>query len=321
MNYFVNLVQRGVSAQTHPVSGRSGRNYGTAVASPPHGGVVFRMSLEDYMNASHDLCGNTIAGQQWVPEFVPEVGAQAQARPKCDRCTNPSVAIWDRFPFCAEHAPSNAVWYDDNDRAKFGVAPAQPSPAPTAPVATSPAPEIVKDTLPVVVEPGVKVTEKEKELPPEHLPPPFMGSTAETAGEPGPTTPPVTTPPEPVETEPVTTAGAPTGETVGTGTGPKDEKPQAVSVVRAITKGVIDAVVPQLERLIDERLAAQPQPRKRTGHGGKKPNPKHPEKAPTEFQALQKRARELGMNVFGKNKQALQEWIAEKENPAESPPQ
>jgi hypothetical protein len=171
MTYFVNLVQRGISANSHPVSGKSGKGYGTAVNSPQHGGVIFQMSLQDYMNAAHDLCGNTIAGQQWVPEFVMEAGAQAQARPKCDRCPRPSVAIWDRFPFCEITRPPmrrGTTKASGRHRQRHRRRPDSP------------------DVLPKVNEPpmtpGVVDKKAQADLPREQLAPSFVGSEDENAG-------------------------------------------------------------------------------------------------------------------------------------------
>lgn len=333
MTYFVNLVQRGISANSHPVSGKTGKSYGTAVSSPQHGGVILRMSLQDYMNAAHDLCGNTIAGQQWVPEFVMEAGAQAQARPKCDRCPKPSVAIWDRFPYCAEHAPANATWYDENER------PASAAPAPAASV-SGPA---AADTLPRVDEapmtPGVRDKKAETDLPREQLAPSFVGSEDENAGAATGPKPPVILP-EPAATGPAATGPTETGPITETGPSgvsgttqpppataservepaahPQGDKPQAIAVVAAITEGVIKAVVPQLQKMIDQRFAAfkggpEPAPARTKRNGAAKK--KAANKAPTEFQLLQQRAKALEIPIFGKGREALETAIKEKEAP------
>jgi hypothetical protein len=323
------LVQRGISANSHPVSGKSGKGYGTAVNSPQHGGVIFKMSLQDYMNAAHDLCGNTIAGQQWVPEFIQEAGAQAQARPKCDRCPRPSVAIWDRFPFCEIHAPANATWYDESQRPASAAAPAP---------ADSP------DVLPKVNEPpmtpGVVDRRAQADLPREQLAPSFVGSEDENAGAATGPKPPVVMP-EPAATGPAAsgTTGAsgpleipPAGFVAGA-TGPASEtgpsgavaqppeqkqKGDAVAVVAAITEGVIKAVVPQLEKMIDDRLKKQqppePAPAKRTPRPPKK-KAAPPVKEPSEFQKLQQKAKALDIPIFGKGREALEAAIKEKEAP------
>jgi hypothetical protein len=353
MTYFVNLVQRGISANTHPVSGRSGKGYGTAVNSPQHGGVVFRMSLQDYMNAAHDICGNPIAGQQWVPEFIQEAGAQAQTRPKCDRCPKPSVAIWDRYPFCADHAPANATWYDENERAAAGVT-AQSGPN---------APDVLPKVVEAPMTPGVVDKKAETQLPREQFAPSFVGSAEETSGAAtGPAAPkimpevPATTGPSgPLEIPPAGFVAGSTGPSGApppegpsgpiTETGPtgvsgaaqappavasprvepvaqpqhQEQKPDAVSVVAAITEGVIKAVVPQLEKIVEQKIAAAAsppappaqQPRARSSAPKKKPAaPKT--KEPTEFQKLQTEAKGLGINLFGKGKEQLVKEIAEK---------
>jgi hypothetical protein len=328
MTYFVNLVQRGISANTHPVSGKSGKGYGTAVNSPQHGGVVFRMSLQDYMNAAHDICGNPIASQQWVPEFVQEAGAQAQTRPKCDRCPKPSVAIWDRFPFCADHAPANATWYDENEHAAHGVT-AQSGP--NAP-----------DVLPKVVEqpmtPGVVDPRQQKDLPREQFAPSFVGSAEETSGAATglaapkvmPEVPATTGPSGPLEIPPagfVAESGPPTetGPTGVVGVPPaaaspkhQEQKADAVTVVQAITKGVIDAVLPQLEKIVEQKLAASPpatppaRTKTRSSAPKKKPAATKTAKEPSEFQKLQTEAKGLGINLYGKGKAQLEKEIAEK---------
>jgi hypothetical protein len=327
MTYFVNLVQRGISANSHPVSGKSGKGYGTAVNSPAHGGVIFKMSLQDYMNAAHDLCGNTIAGQQWVPEFIQEAGAQAQARPKCDRCSKPSVAIWDRYPYCAEHAPANATWYDENERPASAAAPA-PTDAP--------------DVLPKVNEPpmtpGVVDKRAQADLPREQLAPSFVGSEEETAGAATGPKAPVVMPDPPATTGPTGPAASGPAET-GAATGPaqsgpvtetgpsgavaqppeQKQKGDAVAVVAAITEGVIKAVVPQLQKMIDERLRKQQPPpappEKRTPRPPTKKKAAPATKEPSEFQKLQQKAKALDIPIFGKGREALEAAIKEKEAP------
>jgi hypothetical protein len=330
MTYFVNLVQRGISANSHPVSGKSGKGYGTAVNSPQHGGVIFKMSLQDYMNAAHDLCGNTIAGQQWVPEFVMEAGAQAQARPKCDRCPRPSVAIWDRFPFCEIHAPANATWYDESQRPASAAAPA-PTDSP--------------DVLPKVNEPpmtpGVVDKRAQADLPREQLAPSFVGSEDENVGAATGPKAPVVMPDPPATTGPAEsgTTGAsgpleipPAGFVAGASgpaaeTGPsgavaqppeQKQKGDAVAVVAAITEGVIKAVVPQLQKMIDERLSKQQPPpappEKRTPRPPRK-KAAPPVKEPSEFQKLQQKAKALDIRIFGKGREALEAAIKEKEAP------
>ena len=64
------LINREIVSQTHPVGGKSGKNYGIAFRSDAHGGVVMEMSLADYDEAKFDLIGNAMAGQAWIPSFV-----------------------------------------------------------------------------------------------------------------------------------------------------------------------------------------------------------------------------------------------------------
>lgn len=318
--YSVNLVQRGISAQTHPVSGKSGKLFGNAIASPKDGGVLFKMTLEDYFASAFDLCGNTTAGQQWVPVFVEEASSTAQpARPKCDRCAKPSVAIWDRFPYCEDHAPNNAVWYDESQRPAGG--------ATAAPAASGP----TGDVLPRVDERLTpKINEGEVELPRETMAPPVMGTASESgpleippagfiAGETGPgpkeraqafsdpgeSTGPGVSGPQPAvaseKVEPAAHSSAQTGPAIS---------PQTMSVIESITAGVINAVMPQIEQRFQEITESLHKPKKK--EPAKKPAVN---KAPTEFQLLQQKAKDLGMNTFGKNRQALEDWIKEKEAP------
>lgn len=321
--YTVNLVQRGISAQTHPVSGKSGKLYGNAVASPKDGGVSFPMSLQDYFQAAHDICGNTAGGQQWVPIFVEEASSAAQpARPKCDRCSRPSVAVWDRYPYCAVHAPNNATWYDESER---------PAGTTVVPAAESgPAP----DVLPRVDERLTpKINEGEVELERETLAPPVMGTAEENATGPreippagfiaGTTGPEVTGPNEramfsdpgestgPAASGAVAESGPPAASDGPGPSGPK-VSPQTVSVVEAITAGVINAVMPQIEQRFQQITESLHKPAPKKREPAKKPAVN---KAPTEFQLLQQKAKDLGMNTFGKNREAIEEWIKEKEAP------
>jgi hypothetical protein len=79
MNYHVILVNRyfGGSHQQFPVSGKSGKLYGHAALDAAKGGLVFKMSAEDYEKDKFDIVGNERAGHQWVPEFVAEPSAEA----------------------------------------------------------------------------------------------------------------------------------------------------------------------------------------------------------------------------------------------------
>jgi hypothetical protein len=344
MAYSVLLVQRGISSQTHPVSGKSGKLYGNAVYSGKDGGVVFQMTQADYEAAADDILGNTAAGQQWVPKvsapmFSPQQSqASAAPRPKCDRCQKQSVARWDRYDYCAEHAPNNAVWFDENEHIAW-LAESHPAAS---------GPSVEPDSGPGVTDP------KNLELPQEQLPPPFAGSAAEEAAiaaESGPG--PIVESDLPPNMRRNFKAGAtgPIQETVPSGPSGAVQAPPAVasekvepaahpqtaevsektaSVVGMITDAVIKAVMPRLEEIIDSRIKnsapsknghSRPEPRA----SAKKKKPKAPPAAPrkkaqapaapqgTEFQQLQTRARELKINVFGKGKDALKKAIAEAE--------
>jgi hypothetical protein len=121
MKHVVFLVQKGLISN-QVVSGKSGKNYGTAVHVPARGGVVLRMSMEEYAAAAQDIIGNTTPNQQWVPDIVPE----AEAVPGRGKCRIPSGCklgvgggpedaefIWETHLFCRGHAPSNASPIDD----------------------------------------------------------------------------------------------------------------------------------------------------------------------------------------------------------------
>jgi hypothetical protein len=355
MSYSVLLVQRGITSQTHPVSGKSGKLYGNAIASPKDGGVVFKMTQADYEAASEDILGNTAAGQQWVPKidmqpaFVVQQQQQQAPRPKCDRCSKPSVARWDRYDYCAEHAPNNAVWFDENEH-----------------IAWLAGPRVAESGPSVEPEGGAGVTEP-GDLPRETLPPPFAGSAAEEAAMasgvsgPGPIVesdlPPNMRRDYKKGSLPIPPAGfvagatGPIQETGPSGATGAPQAPPAVAsekvepvahpqhteqvsektaaVVSMITDAVIQAVMPRLEGIIDSRIQnSQPSKNNHRRPVEKKTEKKKPVKAPpkappaaprktqTEFQSLQTRARELKINVFGKGAEALKAAIAEAEEGA-----
>lgn len=336
MSYSVLLVQRGISSQTHPVSGKSGKLYGSAIASPKDGGVVFKMTQADYEAASDDILGNTAAGQQWVPKidmqpaFVVQQQQQQAPRPKCDRCPKPSVARWDRYDYCAEHAPNNAVWFDENEH-----------------IAWLAGPRVAESGPSVEPESGPGVTEPDG-LPQEQMPPPFAGSAAEeaaiTRGASGPglvvdadlppqmrkdyKKPPIQ------ETGPSGVTGTPqpppavASEKVEPVAHPQTEQvsEKTAAVVSMITDAVINAVLPRLEEIINSRIQnSQPSKNNHRRPVEKKTEKKKPERAPskappaaprkseTEFQTLQARARELHINIFGKGAAALRTAITEAE--------
>lgn len=329
MSYSVLLVQRGISSQTHPVSGKSGKLYGNAIASPKDGGVVFKMTQADYEAAADDILGNTAAGQQWVPKidtqpaFVVQQQQQQAPRPKCDRCPKPSVARWDRYDYCAEHAPNNAVWFDENEHIAWLAGPRVAESGPSA-----------------EPEGGPGVTEPDG-LPLEQMPPPFAGSAEEEAAmASGPSGPgPVVESDLPPQMRknykaPAGITGAPqpppavASEKVEPVAQPHtaEVSEKTASVVALITDGVINAVMPRLEAIIDSRIQNSKQPPKNNHRRpvkkktAKQEPPKAPPVAPrkkaTEFQSLQARARELNINVFGKGAEALKSAITEAEEGA-----
>jgi hypothetical protein len=135
MRHVVYLIQRGLTSN-QVVSGRTGKNYGTAVHVPARGGVVLKMTMEEYTAAKDDIVGNTAPNQQWVPDIVPE----AEAAPGRGKCGIPSGCrlgvgghpadaefIWDRHLFCRGHAPNNASPIDDQ---VIPLSEAPPAPAP-----------------------------------------------------------------------------------------------------------------------------------------------------------------------------------------------
>jgi hypothetical protein len=295
MNYSVILVQQGISAQSHPVNGKSGKLYGTAVASPEHGGVIFQMTMHDYLENAHDVVGNLQPSQQWVPEFVPL--APKAGHQKCDRCSKHAVARWDRYFYCEEHAPDNAVYLDGSGSVKK---------APTGAGREAP---LTPDVAPVVEERLSGPVEEERELPTEHMAAPAIGGENEdrppvqteagtfvpekkAAAE--PTKPGLTPPPEPKAVE------LPTDK--------------AQNVIIAITEGVLKAVMPRLDDIVSVKIAAAT---KALEHRGKK-KPERKPRPETEFTKLQKQAKELGINSFGKNKEELRSEIAAKQEPPAS---
>src|SRR6266436_8026803 len=232
MIHSVLLVQRGITSGTHPVNGRSGKLYGTATHSGPHGGVVLQMQLSDYLDHAHDICGNTQPGQQWVPEFVSS-GTETHVH-KCDRCSEPAVAIWQQYHYCEKDSPDNATYLDGSGETvgkRKGIA------APPTPV-----------TLPDAVSQPVTDKHQEIELPPEHMGAPKIGTDRE--GVPNtiahvPPRPTVRPPPqfEQPEQPPTPTESGPA----------RDPLAKAKSVVAQITDGVLATVVPKLEEIVDAK--------------------------------------------------------------------
>lgn len=284
MIHSVLLVQRGITSGTHPVNGRSGKLYGTATHSGPHGGVVLQMQLSDYLDQAHDICGNTQPGQQWVPEFVSS-GTETHVH-KCDRCSDPAVAIWQQYHYCEKDSPDNATYLDGSGETvghRKGIAP------PAAPV-----------TLPDAVLAPVSDKHQEIELPPEHMAAPRIGTDLE--GVPATM---AHVPPKPMvrpKYEQPEQPPTPTDSGLA-----RDPLAKARTVVAQITDGVLTAILPKLEEIVDGKLRNL-----RLPNGAKKKSVKRTE---SDFTRLQKRAKELNINSFGKNAAQLQSLITIAESP------
>jgi hypothetical protein len=288
MNYTIQLVQRGLSSNLHPVIGKSGKLYGQATASPEHKGVIFRLSLDDYQRDAHDLIGNTSAGQQWVPEIVPAVAENVPK--KCGVCGKPAVAQWDKYFYCEEHAPNNATFFD-----------ARPQPVVAQPKVEAPQPEKL---TPGIIEkhPG------DEDLPQEELPAPAIGTAREegtpetqTIGHVAPILQPLKTgdlqPPKPGEISKDSSRPAAV----------QTDKPSAKEVIETITAGVVSAIIPKLDAMVADKVANMA---KTLRSGPKKPSKPPAPRPETEFTKLQKQAKSLGINSFGKNKEQLKQAIA-----------
>jgi hypothetical protein len=245
------------------------------------------------------------------------------------------VARWDRYDYCAEHAPNNAVWFDENEHIAWLAGPR----------AAESGPSVEPEGGAGITEPG--------DLPREQLPPPFAGSAAEEAAmASGPSGPgPIVESDLPPNMRRDYKKPAPIQETGPTGVTGTPQAPPAVAsekvepvahpqhteqvsektaaVVSMITDAVIQAVMPRLEGIIDSRIQnSQPSKNNHRRPVEKKTEKKKPVKAPpkappaaprktqTEFQSLQTRARELKINVFGKGAEALKAAIAEAEEGA-----
>lgn len=297
---YVNLVQRGVMSQTHPVSGKSGKFYGTAVLSAPHGGVMLRLSLEDYMKDAHDLIGNTAGAQQWVPEFGEDVtplagqslcSIPAGCRLGLDGRAATATHIWGQYLFCEEHAPANAARLDG-----------QPSLTSVPP----PAPTMAADVPPVLKEQKAQI-----ELPPEHLPPPAVAN-EDVDKKPAPAAP---APAPTVASAPVAPAPSasipPSGGSVAPE--PQPEKSKAVDVIAAAVASALAQALPNALAASEARILEKLAPAF-TDRPNKSPRKKAqaPERPPTEFQLLQREAKALNINTYGMGASAIRDAIAEK---------
>lgn len=252
MNNSIILIQRGITANVHPVSGKSGKLYGQAVFSPQHNGVIFKMSIDQYRDWSSDVVGNTLPGQQWVPEIVSE--EQAKALPES---------------------------------------------RPVAPVRREEKP----DVQPTIHDPEVDIA-------PIHAAAPVIGTEREhpTIAPPPPKPAPQVSQPAP-PAAPAEATGPKEPTTMADRSGlsalipPKkkaEEYPPAVMlIVDAVSQRIISELGPKLDAIAHMRNGAG----KKTG--------KRRRVNETEFTALQKEARLLGINSYGKNTETLRAEIAQ----------
>jgi hypothetical protein len=333
----VNLVQRGVSALSHPVSGKSGRLYGQAVSSPQHGGVLFRLTMKEYADFAHDIVGQTAPGQQWVPELIGNESAPQSA--KCDRCPKAAIAIWDRFYFCGDHAPDNAILLDGSGQT-VGLSRGMPVSARSQLPPLAQRTPVLETALTPPVEDRLtnKVEGDETELDQEHFRAPVIGTehedsppektgsgTTVVTEQPRTAAPPTPPPLNPVLQPPAVASPAPQPPARPDSRTTEPAKPAGVPAIEAITTAIVDrisGVLPgMVEKAIDAKFsAAAPPPAKPpTAKPAVKKAVKKAAPAPrpaSEFSQLQGRAKELGINSFGKKASQLKEEIAAKEKPA-----
>lgn len=308
MKYYVNLVQRGISAPVHPVSGKSGKHIGNATASPEHGGVVFKMPMEDYMADMHDVVGNTAPAQQWVPEFVPEPATLASPG-RCSipaGCQKPAGYIWDRHLFCSDHAPNNAVSLIDGSPKLAGSAPAPAAPAPVSeerPAIDEVAEEpIVQFSPPPVGSEDVEGATRSPRVQTQPAPAPEVHPTP--APAPAVASPTMETAPAPIKSSPIT---AP--QPVAPPPAPAESK--VLHVIAAAVAAGLEQELPKMEARLLEKLQMKPSAKRTSGK--RKGNP---DLEPSSFVVLQREAKSLGINTFQKGRAQLEKEIADiKANP------
>lgn len=318
------LVQRGISSQSHAVSGKSQKNYGNALYDASRGGVVFELSADDYHRNAHDLIGNVLAGQQWVPEFIE---SSADGKRDFGFCCSPSCRLGQggkaadasyvsgRSLFCATHAPLDAT-------PLFPGAPRIGS-KPEGNTETELAPDVQPQMRERV---GGQMQEKGSDgyTPPERMAAPIVGSAAE-ASAPlfGGVEKPVPMPqlPKAVKTDdndnpafidPASNEAGQESKPSPLGSGaPEDKGPALLAVIGKI----VEQQITGLEQRLMTAVQAITGP-KASGNGSTHKRHRRPaSKAaaePTDFQRLQKDAKGLGIAIFGKGKEALQKEIDEK---------
>lgn len=316
MKFYINLVQRGISAPTHPVSGKSGKHYGNAVHNPQDQGVVFKMPVEAYQRDAHDLIGNTGSGQQWVPELIQEAGATIGRFERCmafGGCAKPATQVWDKFTYCDEHAPNNALPIDGSE----------PNHAPTT---TPPPVTRGEDVRPTVTEaeatdapretliPYVGTTDESSETARPARPEPYQRINAPRAKQ-GEVMPrPAIDGPAPVGAVPRKAEFTdPHGVLAAPGPESEVEKPAAgAKAVDVIANVVVDRLLPVLtERMttqIDNVLSGLLKPIGRSP--ARRPAKAKPARIASEFSQLQTEAKKWGVNSYGKSKEALRADIA-----------
>ena len=291
MKHHVLLVQRGVIAQVHPVSGKSMKSYGNATQDPSFGGVVFQMTMEQYAESAYDLIGNLVAGQQWVPLFV-----QDPASATAPMCSSPhcvygggrrkAAASYEALGayFCSGHAPKNA----------HPIIPAAP------PIGTIPSTFEGDNAGQIPVAPPQPVIEKpvitDGLAPASHDSPAFR--------DPG----------EPIEeaVAPVTaTTNGPTLDPLPEWAKDEPSKPAASpdAAQTKIKEFIVDTVKEQLvgleDRLGDALIAAV-----KAATPGRRERRK---KAPSSWNDLQRRARAAGIAVNGRTRAAIEADMASSE--------
>lgn len=283
MTFNVYLVQQGISAATHPVTGKSGKLYGTATASPEHGGVMFMMTDQEYLKDAHDIVGNTSPHQQWVPLFVS--GAAEAAFHKCDRCSEKAIARKGPYYYCGTHAPSDAVFFEAKPAA---LPPNQPPPAPAVDERVS-----------------APITERTTEAAKVTMPPPPIGTAGEHTSD---SIGPAGGPPKP---EPPAEAVSPPRPKLDPGEpaepappAPAAPQPDKRSAVEVVTEKVIERITPMLEEI-----------KNLVGKNAKPTKAKKKVTVNPELVSLRARAKELKINTFGKGKETLRAEIAAAETP------
>lgn len=299
------LVQRGISSQTHAVSGKSLKSYGFATQVPGHG-VALKMSLEEYAACAHDIVGNTQPQQQWVPEFILEVNAPKDRGKCCIPAGCPNEADYRSGVdlYCSGHAPNDAEPLYDGAPA-IGTFPMGKAPASAADVLQT------VNERPSLVEKGVV------DAPVERITP-NVGSQMEADSAAKPPTAAGIDKPEPipayVSPNKTATAPAPAGTQeapppASFEAAPEKTTPSTANAIDAVATEVMNRLAPTITALTDA-LSNLPRPAK-----AKKRQVKPA--AGGEQAALRAEAKGLGINIFQKSNDELKRLIAIAKNPPE----